>query len=419
MSETRAIKRNVWLYFTGLITSRLGTQIYSFAISLFILKFTQSSLLFSISIVFSMLPQVVLSPVAGILADKWHKKTLVVATDVLSGLTMLALWGYTQFSSLGLLPIYLSTFFLACFNAVFATSFAAAVPELVDEAHLVRINAMKSIADSGALIAGPIIGGMVYAFIDIRLFILLNGISFLLSATSELFINFRLNPRTEHPGAGASIAFMDSMREGIAYLKKDKLASKLVINIMFINLFGAVFSVAFPYGLINVIKVSDQMAGVANGSFAVGMLLMSLILSQKTSFKSPLRASGIGIAVIGVSFSVIGFFYSFGADAGLWVAIGITITGFIMGLGEIGANMPISYLFQTRIDPNYLGRLTGILSALSISIFPLGTLLTGLLIGITDTAGLLIISGLMVTFLAFKLILDKSLKTDTIETETI
>ncbi len=399
---------NIFLYFTGLLTSRLGTAIYSFAISLFVLKYTESGSLFAISLLVTMLPQVLLSPFAGAFADRGHKKAIVVSTDLLSGITMVALYFYAHAFALNLTVVYIASFLLAVFNAIFRTTFESSVPDLVTDDYLVKINSLNSIARSITNIIGPIAGGAIYALIDIKTFIIINGVSFILSAVSEMFIDFDLNTsrKVEKVNSDKSTSILSEMNEAIQYVKTNKLIMSLVTSILVVNFLASSYIVVFPYAFVNNLKGSDFMLGVANMSMALGILITSAFLAKQNEFGKPLKRLGICMAAMGLFYLLIGITMLSNHPYAFHFIIMIN---FMIGITVINVNIPFQVTFQREIEPAYLGRVSGLLGSVSMATVPISTILTGLFIDIYNPLYVFLFSGASLVLFSLKLLLTTNL----------
>ncbi|TKH87599.1 MFS transporter, partial [Bacillus cereus] len=91
----------------------------------------------------------------------------------------------------------------------------AVKPNMVTKERLMRINSISKIIDSISLILGPMLGGIVFAVFDIKTFIIINGISFILSAISILFINFKLCEQNINEECSIrEINFIEDIKEG-------------------------------------------------------------------------------------------------------------------------------------------------------------------------------------------------------------
>ena len=188
---------NMVLMLMGRLVSLFGTKIYNFAIGLYVLKLSESGLQFSITILCGTIPRILISPIAGVVTDKVDKKKMVVIMDILSGITILGLFVVANYTQLRLGYIYGTTIIMSIFNTLFDIPMRSAIPNIVDDNNILRINALNRTISSIAMIAGPPLGGIIFALVDIKSFLLINGVSFILSAITEMFIDFNLNRKQE------------------------------------------------------------------------------------------------------------------------------------------------------------------------------------------------------------------------------
>ncbi|PFC32838.1 MFS transporter, partial [Bacillus thuringiensis] len=184
--------RNICLYSIAKTVSLFGSSIYSFTLGLYVLQITGSALNFAISLILGTIPMIVMNPFAGVIADKVDKKKLVICMDLLSGCLLITVYILSSYYGLNLFIIYTTTFLMTVFTTFFGIGLEAVKPNMVTKEWLMSINSISKIIDSISLILGPMLGGIVFAVFDIKIFIIINGISFILSAISILFINFKL-----------------------------------------------------------------------------------------------------------------------------------------------------------------------------------------------------------------------------------
>ncbi|WP_313563672.1 MFS transporter, partial [Ruminiclostridium cellobioparum] len=164
--NTYAEKLNITLYLTSKTISLLGTSIYNFALSLFILKMTGSGASFALNVLIGMLPRIVLGPFAGVLADRMDRKKLTIAFDILSGLIVAGLLGYSEMAGFKILQIYIVSFLLSAINVFYDTSLLSSLPDLVDDRSLVKINSFTSTAGAIAGVISPIIAGVICGMVS-------------------------------------------------------------------------------------------------------------------------------------------------------------------------------------------------------------------------------------------------------------
>ncbi len=200
VTSKRRINReqiNLFLFLSGKFISVFGSAIYAFAVGLYLLKTTGSGLTFATNIVLYTLPMVLLNPFAGVIADRINKKIVVVGADFVNGIFLLLVYLLIGRNGLSINLVYTSTFIITVLTIFFDIAIEAAKPNLVSTEKLVSINSLARVIESSSYVAGPMVGGLIYAFIDMRLFILINGISFILAAVLEIFIDYNYNKKVE------------------------------------------------------------------------------------------------------------------------------------------------------------------------------------------------------------------------------
>jgi MFS transporter, DHA3 family, macrolide efflux protein len=186
------MKRNMLLMVIGKFTSLLGAGVYTFAASFYVLQVTGSGTSFAITLLCGALPHILLGPFAGTVADRFNRKWIVIGTDVICGIVMLVAFLIAITSGPSLLLIYMTSTLLSICSTFFNVAFTSSLPTLVDDSRIQRINSLSQAAGSSANILSPIIGGVVYGLLSLSSFMLINGITFLLSALVEVFIVFYL-----------------------------------------------------------------------------------------------------------------------------------------------------------------------------------------------------------------------------------
>lgn len=386
------VKSNLMLYLAGILVSRLGTLTYAFAVSLYILKIGGTAAQLSLNLFLSMTARVVLSPIAGSIVDRWDRKRIVVFADLISGVFLMGIFFIVTETSFTLPLIYLSTLVLSVLNTFFGVAFNAAIPNFVDGENVARANSIAATADSISGILGPVLGGFMFALVDIKMFILVNAISFIISGVSEQFIDFTVNPSKS--SVSGKLDFREDFRVSVAYLKKNKYIMNLALTALIINFFAASLSVINPIVIINHIGHSSKTYGVIDAAFGIGVLLVSMFLSIRPQKKNGADIVANGIVVLGFLF----FLYTIPVmlkDINWFInAAMIFAVAFSFGAIIIAVNIPLNSGFLRLLDDDVRGKMIGILGAVAGGIAPLGTVLTGVLIDHVSPIIILSVSGL-------------------------
>lgn len=416
--------RNIQLFLSGKFVSMMGTQVYAFAISYHLLSLT-GGLTFSLNFALKTIPQLLFAPVAGVLSDKAAKKRLVVVMDFLSGLSLIFLYIYSKLFGLGTISIYITTFALTSFNTFFSIAISSAIPSLVHRHKLIKINSYNSSINSISGILGPIVGGFLFALININYIIIINGISFIVSAISECFIDFNafsgkksenddscIESTNVEPSNTKKITFLEDCKEVVHYLKQNKALASLVITLPIINFFFTAITLGFPYISINVLAIPSGYMGLIDAVFGAGMLIAALILSKRKEFNHVGRDLGICIIIDGFLALLIALpstsrFIGFSL---LTHVVYISLVMFTFGLVMIRLNMPVEITLQKITPEEYLGRLYGILSTVSTGLMPIGAIIFGLLIDKVHVAILLSVSAFVFLVMGTYIMTNKNIK---------
>ncbi len=189
MKNNREVS-NYLLFCAGKFISVIGSAVYTFAIGLYVLKLTGSGLSYAMTLICGYLPIILFAPFSGVLVDKLDKKKIVVITDLLNGLLFISVFAICQITNISLWIVYISTFVSSSLAVLFNTCIESAKPNLVSEEKLIGLNSVSSVINAISNILAPIVGGIVFVLVDIQAYILFNGISFIISALLEIFIDF-------------------------------------------------------------------------------------------------------------------------------------------------------------------------------------------------------------------------------------
>ncbi|WP_432403005.1 MFS transporter [Wukongibacter sp. M2B1] len=375
---------NLILFSIGKLISLFGTFIYNFAIGLYILRLTGSGLSFATTLVLSTLPLVIINPFAGVLADKLNRKFLVVFMDLLNGALMIVLYVISSSSGLSLTLIYISTFIMTSFMTIFNTSIEAAIPNIVTEDRLMNINSISKIIDSISIILGPMIGGLIFAFVDIKLFIIINGISFLFSGILEIFIDFRFN-KGKARGEKEEIDFFRDIKQGLKYMMDKKEMTSLFIVFVFLNFsIGLSISVPLPFIINNILNLGPKYFGIIQGSFPIGLIVGAVFVGrviEKMYYKKLLIRMNLVLAacmiMIGVPILPIQII-----NDPLALLTYYCVIMCIVGVAISFIDIPILLILQKNIADEYRGRVLSLGMSLVKIISPLAFIISGALMNI-------------------------------------
>lgn len=377
--------RNFMLLIQGKFVSSLGTNLQTFALSLYVLNTYESASLFASILMISFIPRILLSPFAGVLVDWMDRKKIIVSLDLLSGALVVLLGGlYYSQNTLPLWSIYAIAISLSLINVLFDPAISTVIPAIIEEEDLFSANTINQLTYTFANILGPILGGILIGFYGIGPILLVNGLSFFLSALSEVFITI---PVLDKPNDKAYnlTSFKVDLKEGFTFLKGQSILLKVMLLSLILNFFLApMFSVAIPYILKKVLLVSDQAFGLFE-SLVVGASILGMMAAGKVSQKFTLEKILFWdvltqpLVIFLIALLSTNFVLKSLVQTPIPFALLTLLCSLLIIVITIG-NIAFGTMMQKQIPLDKMGRVMTIMSTLSMGAVPLGQGLMGLLL---------------------------------------
>ena len=395
--------KNLGLFIIGKLISVFGSAIYTFAIGLYVLKQTGSGFSFALTLFVGLIPTIIFSPVAGYMSDRFDKKKIVVFMDFANGMMFLILFILTLKFELNQPMIYISTFMTTVFTTFFGIAFEAAKPNLVADEKLMSINSLSKVIDSTALILAPVLGGLIFAFTDIKTFILINAVCFIFSAVIETMIDFNYNIKSTAE-INDDGGFVEDIKDGLTYIRKSSEIVKMINVLVILNFFIS-FSVTvpLPYIINNLLNLSSNQYGIIQGAFPVGMILGAVAVGkiiEKIDYMKLLIFSSITLSV---AIALLGLPLVLADASSLAYMIYYISIMVIFGIAISFIDVPILWLMQKSIPDNLRGKVLSISMSIVKLIAPLGLVISGMIINSVPVyimtfagGGILMLSNLMI-----------------------
>lgn len=402
--------KNFILFLSGKGVSLFGSDIYRFAMGLYVLKLTGSGMSFAITIFISLIPQLFIGPISGVVADRVNRKKMVVVCDLLSGIVMILAFLATMYWSLNLTIIYISAFGLSLMSTLFNTAFEASMPSLVSDENFNKIQSYNQTVTSGANILSPMLGGLMFALVSPIVFILINGASFIISGISEMFINYKFNDKESMTLTNQNIELknvINDLKEGYKAFTGNLYIKVLYKYILFINFFFSAISLVIPYIVVTELKVSDSGYGIIAAGFSIGTFIFSLILARR-------KTDDISFASYGYKMLTLPFIIILMALPVLPYTITLLTSNAVIyysliyvALGGIilYINVPMQVLIIKETKVEFRGRIVAFASTISRIILPIGYLVHGLALDFVPSYAIVIycsISSLVVVLLMIR-----------------
>ncbi|GHU80270.1 MFS transporter [Clostridia bacterium] len=400
MSETNW-KRNAGFFIGGQFASMFGSMLVQYAITWHITLETQSGAWMTLFTCVGLLPMVLISPFAGVWADRYNRKYLVNIADaaIAAATLILAVLFFMGYRNMWLMLIVVSVRGLG--QGVQSPAVSALIPQIVPPEHLTRFNGIQSSVQSLTMFATPMLAGVLLTFLPIEYIFFIDVLTAAIGIAVVFFCVHA--PRLERKPSGTGIkAYLDELKEGLRYI-----GGIAWLKIMFA--FMALFSIFMtPAALLTPLQVTRTFGGdvwrltAVEILFSVGMLLGGVLISVWGGFKNKVHT--IILACFGFGLTTL----LFGVVPNFWVYLGIML---LCGMTVPLFNTASQTMMQTKLDPAIMGRVFSVLMMINGLAMPMGMALFGPLGDVVRIEALLIVTGVLMFAGGFILIASKTLKT--------
>lgn len=359
-------KRNIALFLTSQTVSLFGSSLVQYAIMWHITMTTQSGVMMTISIICGFVPVFFLSPIAGVWADRYNRKMLIVLADALIAcvtlvLAILYLLGY------GVIWMLFAASAVRAVGAGIQTPAVGAIlPQIVPADRLTRVNGINSSIQSAIMIASPMASGALLTAMPLETIFFIDVVT----AVLAIFILLTLLKIPVHAKAllKQTTGYFSDLRLGVTYIRHHRFVKQFF-------LFFAVFFVFItPLAMLTPLQVTRSFGNdvwrltAIEIAFSLGMMLSGAIIAAWGGFRNRIYSMAFACIIIGVCTVALGIVPVFWAYLAVMGLAGLSVPLF---------NTPATVLFQEKVEQDYLGRVFGVMGMISTSVMPLSMLVYG------------------------------------------
>jgi MFS family permease len=389
-SALRAFRyRNYRLYFGGQGISLTGTWMQQVAMGWLVYRLTGSAFYLGVVAFFAQVPVIFMSPLAGVLADRWERMHIMLAAQMLAmvqALVLAALMFSKAIAPWQLAPL---AFFLGVANAIDAPARHSMVVQVVERKEdLGNAIALNSAMFNGARLVGPPIAGILVGLVGEGVCFLLNGLSYLAVIFALLAMRFAPRQRIRKV-----IGFWPELREGFAYTFGTRPIRLVILLIAWVSMFGASYVTLMPVFVVRVLKGGPHSLGFLLGAVGCGALLGALVLASRQTTKGLEKTLVGGAMLFGLGLLAV----SQARD--LWLAMPLML---LVGLGMMVQMASANTFIQHQVSDDKRARVMSIYTMAFMGTTPVGSFLAGTLasaIGVQATiaaGGALTLAGAIV-----------------------
>jgi len=391
-------QRQTALFLGSQTISLFGSSLVQYAIFWYLTLETKSGAIMTLSTLFGFLPTFFISPFAGVWADRYNRKRLIVLSD-----------GITALSTLVLVLLFLagqrSIWILLATSAIRALgagiqmpAVGAILPQIVPEKELTRINGLNGSIQAVVMLVSPMISGALYQFAPMEGIFMIDIVT---AALAIAILVFLLKVPTHEKASQEQVSnYLQDMKSGFRYIQNHAFIKRLFLY------FSLAFFMAAPVSFLSPLQVARSFGDdvwrltAIEIAFSIGMIGGGLWIASWGGFRNRIHSVAAAIAVMGLCT------FGMGVIPDFWIYL------FLMGLVGLFIpllNAPSMTLLQEKVEEDFLGRVFGVQSMVASSMMPLGMLVFGPLADRMAIELLMAVSGALLMIVAFFAIRDRVL----------
>jgi DHA3 family macrolide efflux protein-like MFS transporter len=382
ITDQRKWKRTTALFLTSQTLSILGSSLVQYALMWYVTLETKSGVMMTIYIIAGFVPTFLLSPFAGVWADRYDRQKLIILSDGFIALVTTALAIAFMSGDRSLWLILVAAAMRSVGSAIQGPAVGAILPQFVPQDKLMRVNSLNGTIQSANMLGSPMIAGALMSIAPLQVVFFIDLITAAL-AISLLVFFLRIEPHARSQKRQENSYFRD-IALGFGYVRKHP-------HLMpFFAFTGIILVLVTPAAFLTPLQTVRSFGAevwrltAVEVVFSIGMMAGGGMLALWGGFRNRMNTMVVATLIMGACTVALGLVPSF------WL--------YLAAMGIFGIAMPLhmtptTVMLQERVDPDYLGRVFSVSTMLSTSLMPLGMLIFGPLAEVVTIETLLLVTG--------------------------
>lgn len=391
-------KKNIAMFLAGQSISLFGSMLVDFAIVWYITLETGSGLMLTISTLCSFLPRLVVSLFAGVWADRYHRKALIMLSDAMIAFCTLVLAIVFMAGYRELWVLFAVAVIRSFGGGIQEPSVNAAIPQLVPEENLTRINGLRGTSQGFIQIMAPLASAGLMSITTLDKIFFIDVFTAALAVTIMFFIRLRPHKKALEKQA---VSYFKDLKEGMHYVLHNKFTKELFG--LYSLFFLAMSPVAFLTTLYIKRSFGEELWRLSANEvvFGAGMILGGVVMAAWGGFKNRVNTMSLSLLIFGAGIVFMGitpFFFIY-----------LTMM-FFLGTSVPFFSSPAMTLFQENVEQDMQGRVFGLMGLISTAVLPLGMVIFGPMSDHINIVYLFLATGVVIALLGVFLYFNKTLR---------
>ena len=373
-------KTKTALFLSSQGLSLFGSMLVQYAIIWYVTLTTQSGIFLTLSTLVSFLPQIVISLFAGVWADRYPRKLLIIFADLLIALSTLGLaiaflLGYRE-----LWLLFLVSAIRSVGGGIQMPAVNALLPQIVPQDRLIKVNSINGTIQPFIMIAAPLVSGGLMSFAMLESIFFIDVVTAMLAVGLLLALKVPVHEKAAQARIGG---YFDDLKAGLGYIQATPVIKSLFV------FYAAVFFLATPAIFLTPLLVTrsfgdDVWRLTANEvTFFVGSIIGGVIMTIWGGFKNHFRTIGLACILWAVLFAGLGLSRDF---------ILYLVIMFLAGIPMPMFSVPATTLLQQIVKPDMQGRVFGVNQLITTTVLPAGMIIFGPIADVITVEALLVIA---------------------------
>ena len=338
------------LLWSGELVSAIGGGLTSFGLGVYVFNLTGSAASMALVTLLAFLPTLLLSVPAGVLADRYDRRLLMMLGDGLSALGLIYILICIMTGGARLYQICIGVCISSIFSSLLEPSYRATITDLLTPEEYTKASGMVSLAGSARYLISPLLAGLLLGVADIRLLLVIDIATFFLTVVCTAVVRKGLGAKQ----AEQTESFRESFRVGWEAVTGNRGVLVLILVSSLITCFMGVLQILSEPLILSF--TDSRTLGITETLCASGMLFSGVILGVRGLKGRYVRTLWLSLALAG------GAMFGFGCRENIFL---ICASGFLFFFMLPFANSCLDYLARTNIDADKQGRAWGLISFLS------------------------------------------------------
>lgn len=396
--RTENWKKNIILFLSSQTISLFGSALVQYAMMWHITLHTESGMMMTLFIICGFIPTFILSPFAGVWADRYNRKILIILSDglIATATLILAIVFFMGYDAVWLL--FLMAAIRAIGTGIQTPAVGAILPQIVPKENLTKVNGINGSLHAVIMFVAPMVSAALLTMATLEVIFFIDVITAIIAIFTLLgFLKISVHEKASDQ---QPTSYLEDFKLGVTYIKSNPFLKQ------FFLFFGVFFILMAPAAFLTPLQVTRGFGDdvwrltAVEIAWSIGMMVGGGIIASWGGFPNKIHTMTFASLLMGICTFALGVVPVF------WVYL---LFMAIFGISMPIFNTPTTVLLQEKVDEGYLGRIFGVFGMISTSMMPIGMLIFGPMADVIKVEWLLVGTGILIFILSLFLGVNKVL----------